>query len=278
MVIIKNISDIQQKYNLGERDFPKLQLRRINLRNADLSGINLQGSDLSYADLRNADLSKANLSNCYFNEANLQEVNLSGANLQGAYFIKAYLIKANLTKANIKEAYLTGSFVTRANFSKADLSGTFLNGTHLSGANFTKATYDNATRFDKGFEPEKLKMSVVSSFERAVANKVTIADIVTNFENIASITSRYLGGTITAKNFEKSRPEIEWLNSFTMDKKGKITFSGSLNHQATMIQLKWLEKWTNSFIKECSLIIQDLPNIIEEKHLTIEYLLKNNVA
>lgn len=278
MAIKTKMGDIQGAYNLGERDFPQLQLRRTDLRKVNLRGINLQGSDLSYADLRDADLSKADLRNCYFNEANLTGANLSGANLQGTYLIKTYLIKANLNKTNLKEAYLTGSFVTRANFTKADLCGTFLNGVHLSGATFTGAVYDSFTRFDKGFEPEKLKMAVVSSFEGAVAHKVTIADVVTNLENIAQITSRYLGGTITAKNFEQSRPDVEWLQNFTMDKKGKITFTGSINHQATTIQLKWLEKWSNSFVKKCSLIIQDLPNIIEEKHLSIQSLIKKSFA
>ncbi|MBF2055875.1 MAG: pentapeptide repeat-containing protein [Cyanobacterium sp. T60_A2020_053] len=276
-MVIGNI-DIKNYYNLGERDFPKQQLRRIDLRGAKLRGINLQGSDLSYADLRDIDLSNADLRNCYFNEANLTGANLTGANLTGAYFIKAYLIKANLRKAIVKEAYLTGSFVTRADFSKADLCGAFLNGAHLSGANFRSAVYDSATRFDRGFEPEKLGMAIVSSFEGAMSHKVTIGDVISNLENIASITSRYLGGTITAKNFEQSRPEVEWLQGFTMDKNSKITFSGSSNQQATMIQLKWLEKWTNSFVKKCSIIVQDLPNIIEDKHLTIQSLLKKQVV
>nr|WP_069792071.1 pentapeptide repeat-containing protein [Cyanobacterium sp. IPPAS B-1200]OEJ77328.1 hypothetical protein A5482_06400 [Cyanobacterium sp. IPPAS B-1200] len=274
MVAMTINADIQAKYNWGERDFPKLQLRRIDLRNADLKGANFRGSDFSYADLRGADLSRADLRDCYFNEANLTGTKLKGANLQGAYFIKAYLIKADLSKANIKEAYLTGSFVTKASFVKADLCGAFLNGTHIGGADFRGAVYDNSTRFDKGFDPESLKMSVVSSFEGTVAHKITIADVVTNFEEIAKITSRYLGGMITSKNFEQSRPDVEWLEQFSMDKNCKVTFTGSLNHQATTIQLKWLEKWNSSFVGKCSLIVQDLPNIIEEKSLTIQSLLK----
>lgn len=270
--------DIITQYTQGQRDFPKLQLRRIDLRNSKLKGINLQGSDLSYADLREADLSNANLSYCYFNEANLSGANLSGANLTGAYLIKAYLTKTDFRKAIVKETYFTGSFLTKANFMKADLSGAFLNGAHLNGAIFHGASYDNTTRFDRGFDPVALGLTLVSSFQGSAGKKITIAQVVTNFESMASITSCYLGGTITAKNFEESRPDIEWLQQFSMDKKGKITFTGNLNHQATMIQLKWLEKWTNAFVKKCSLIIQDLPNIIEEKHLTVDYLIKNNVA
>lgn len=270
--------DIQAQYDSGERNFAKLQLRRIDLRNAQLKGVNLEGCDLSYADLRDADLSGANLTKCYLNEANLSGANLSGANLTGAYLIKAYLTKVNFQKAIVKEAYFTGSFLTRANFYKADLSGAFLNGAHLNGGIFKEASYDNTTRFDKGFDPESLGMQKQSSFNLSTGKKVSIGEIVTNFETIASITSKYLGGTITAKHFEDSRPDVEWLQGFSMDKKGKINFNGSLSSQATTIQLKWFEKWTNAFVKKCSLIVQDLPNIIEEKHLTVDYLIKKGVA
>lgn len=271
-------TDIQSQYNQGERNFLKMQLRRIDLRNAQLKGVNLQGSDLSYADLRGADLSGANLSQCYLNEANLSDANLSGANLSGAYLIKAYLSKINLQKATLKETYFTGSFLTKANFHKADLSGAFLNGAHLNGAIFQGATYDNTTRFDRGFEPSNLGMIQHSSFNVATTKKVTIGELANNFENIAGIVSKYLGGTITAKNFEDSKPDVEWLKNFTMDKTGKVSFEDSPTHQATTMQLKWFEKWTNAFVKKCSLIVQDLPDIIQEKHLTVDYLIKKNVA
>jgi uncharacterized protein YjbI with pentapeptide repeats len=270
--------DIQTQYDQGERDFPKLQLRRIDLRNSKLRGINLAGSDLSYADLRDVDLTNANLNNCYLNEANLSGANLSGANLKGAYLIKAYLTKVDFKKAILKEAYLTGSFLTKADFTKADLSGAFLNGAHLNGAIFQYANYDKTTRFDKCFDPNSLGMKIISSFQQTVTQKVSIGDLVRNFETIASITSRYLGITITTKNFEESRPDVEWLQEFSMDKKGKISFTGIMTHQATMMQLKWFEKWTNAFVKKSSMIIQDLPSIIEEKHLSVDYLIRNNVA
>lgn len=270
--------DIQTQYDLGERNFPKMELRRIDLKNAQLRGINLEGSDLSYADLRDADLSGANLTKCYLNEANLSGANLSDANLTGAYLIKAYLTKVNFQKAIVKETYFSGSFLTRANFSKADLSGAFLNGAHVNGAVFKGAYYDNTTRFDKGFEPESLGMQKQSSFNLSTGKKVTIGEIVKNFETIASITSKYLGGTITAKHFQDSRPDVEWLQNFAMDKNGKISYGGSFSSQATTIQLKWFDKWTNTFVKKCSVVVQDLPNIIEEKHLTVDFLSKKNVA
>lgn len=63
-----------------------------------------------------------------------------------------------------------------------------------------------------------------------------------------------------------------------MDKKGKVHFPGNLATPATLLQLKWFEKWTDAFIKKCSLVIQDLPAIVEEKRLTVEDLVKSRIA
>ena len=216
--------DIQKLYSSGERNFSKQQLRRIDLRKAQLQGINLHGSDLSYADLRDADLRGANLRRCYLNEANLTGADLTGADLTGAHLVKAYL--------------------TKADFSEANLIGALLNGCHLSGATFRGSSYNHATRFDRGINPEKLGMIKFSSFTSAASQQITIAEVITNFEKVAGITVNYLGGTITIKNFENTRPDIEWLNSFSMDKQGKITYQGSLNNK-------------------------DLPNLIEDQQLTI---------
>lgn len=273
-----SIMDIQTKYSLGERDFPKSQLRRVNLRQANLRGINLQGSDLSYADLREADLSNANLSGCYLNEANLSCAKLRDANLKGAYLIKTYLTKANLTKAILQEAYLTGAFLTKANLMKADLSGAFFNGAQISGVYFTGAVYNNNTRFDRGFDPVIAGMEKNSTFNVLSQRKITVESLVGNFEAIANLSSRYLGESITTKYFESSRPDKEWLQSFTMGQKCKINFNGSLNTQVTNIQLRWFEKWENTFIKSCSFIVQDLPKMIEDKKLGINNLLDVSAA
>ena len=264
----KNLSiEVQKFYNSGERNFSKQQLRRINLKNAQLKKINLEGADLSYADLRDADLSGANLRACYLNEANMSGADLTGADLTGAYIIKAYLTKTNLQKAILKEAYLTGSFLTRANLVSTDITGTYFNSTHLSGATFLDACYDRTTRFDQGIIPEKLGMVQVSSFTSTVARKITIAQMMASLEQVAAITIHYLGGTITVRNFEQTRPDIDWLDNFTMNKKGNIDYQGSINSKATTLQLKWLEKWTYSFIDKSAEIIHDLPIIIEDKKL-----------
>ena len=80
------------------------------------------------------DLKEANLSGANLNGANLRRANLNGANLSGANLAKANLSDANLSKVNLRMANLAG----------ANLSGTDLNGANLSGANLSKTDLSEA--------------------------------------------------------------------------------------------------------------------------------------
>jgi hypothetical protein len=75
-------------------DLDESDLRWADLRHVKLDGADLSGVDLSGADLSNSDLSEANLSG-----ANLSEANLSGANLRGT----------DLNGANLREAIYRGN-------------------------------------------------------------------------------------------------------------------------------------------------------------------------
>ena len=63
---------------LATKSCPRCDLSGADLRNADLSGANLQG-----ADLRNADLSGANLQGADLRNANIANTRFSNANTNG---------------------------------------------------------------------------------------------------------------------------------------------------------------------------------------------------
>jgi len=152
------------------------RFRRINLREADLSGANLSGADLIRAKLSGAKLIRGNLiraklirtnliraklSGADLFEANLSEADLSGANLSGADLIGANLSEANLGgailsratlfEANLFEANLSGADLSRADLIRADLSGASLIRADLSKAWVKNAIFIDAT----GITPEQ---------------------------------------------------------------------------------------------------------------------------
>jgi uncharacterized protein YjbI with pentapeptide repeats len=94
----------------------------INLSDADLSEVVLEGANLRGADLENADLSDA-----YLRFANLRDAYLTG-NLEGA----------NLSDADLSNADLGGTLIG-ADLSNADLLTGNLRDANLSGADLSNA-------------------------------------------------------------------------------------------------------------------------------------------
>lgn len=121
----------------------------LNLRNVDLGGLDLRGSDLqranlSFSYLRLAKLSGAKLQKAHLHHADFQVANLSGAQLQGANlgrsnlrgtnFERAELQQANLAHTNLRKANLTNAQLRKASLAEAQLWRARLSGAQLQGA------------------------------------------------------------------------------------------------------------------------------------------------
>ncbi len=120
----------------GER----ANLSGADLRGADLCWANLRGADLYRADLSGADLRGANLRGADLYRADLSGADLRGADLRGANFRLADLRGADLYRADLRLADLVGADLSGADLSGADLSGADLCWANLSGANLREAT------------------------------------------------------------------------------------------------------------------------------------------
>jgi hypothetical protein len=253
------------QYQLGERNFQKIQMRRADLRGLDLKGVDLSGADLSYANLREADLRGANLSDACLNEIDLTGANLAGANLNGTSLLKAYLIKTNLQGANLSQALLTGTYLTKANLKQANLSGAYLNGSKLTGADLTNAYYDQATTFDVSFKPEKLGMvtdSIKSIFTSKKPAKITLGNILDMLNYLNEKSDHYLGHTMSNRCWHTTRPNYEWLSNFQISPSKFFIFVGETG-EINPEQLQWLEIWVNNFVESCGHIIQNFALMID---------------
>jgi hypothetical protein len=85
-------------------------LPKVNLRNANLVGVDFAFSLLSYSDLSGALLVNANFSN-----ASLQEVNLAGAELSNADLSNAWLFGSNLENTTVAYSTLDNANLEDAN-------------------------------------------------------------------------------------------------------------------------------------------------------------------
>ena len=99
----------------------------------------LRGRSFARSSLYWALLQDSDLSDCNFEDTNLRGANLMGANLRGANLRRANLSRDNLGGAT----HLEGANLADAVMDQCDVTG---------------ATYDSATIFPAGFDPEHAGM------------------------------------------------------------------------------------------------------------------------
>lgn len=141
-------------YQVGQRVFHNLVIVDVDMFEADLRNIALQGSQLINAYLPYSNFSQANLASveliaAHLGDANLYCADLTQANLQDALLTRADLRSCclrganlqgvNLQWADLRLADLTQCDLRGANLEKARLKGAVLNQTQLQGANLFRA-------------------------------------------------------------------------------------------------------------------------------------------
>ncbi|MDT9196654.1 Rid family detoxifying hydrolase [Limnospira sp. PMC 1042.18] len=156
--------ELLDKYKLGERDFPGVDLSYTTWQGCNLSEINLEGADFSNSDFKNMVFNRANLKNCNFRGSTFQSVKFVEADLTNACFIKSDLhiidfAWADLTGAQFGECRRFSSCeIARAttknvnfdklnlynvNWSFLDLEGCSFYKTNLNGSNWTETNCKN---------------------------------------------------------------------------------------------------------------------------------------
>lgn len=102
-----------------------VDLEKVSLKEAYLSGIQLSKSKMAGVILDAADLTNAFLNEASMQSSKLRYTKLVNAKLYRSSLINALLTNADLAKATLKEADLRGADLTNANLTGADLTGAF---------------------------------------------------------------------------------------------------------------------------------------------------------
>lgn len=123
----------------------------INLKNANLSGSDLQETDFTLVYFTDADLSGANLSNSKFLSCHLDNINLSGAKLSHSEMCLCGFSGGNLSKANMSNADFSSSEFVGTNLAFANLSNSVFSGAEFINANLQHVNFENADLSDVDF-------------------------------------------------------------------------------------------------------------------------------
>jgi len=142
------------KAQVMERIAKRQTLERADLRDLNLSGLDMSGVSFRRAELRGANLEKcilkkanfssADMREAFFSGADLKEAILQNADVEGAKFDGAVLQEADLTRMNasgasFERAVMSGARLSFAELDTANFGGATLKGAMLSGCNLTEA-------------------------------------------------------------------------------------------------------------------------------------------
>ena len=141
----------RRKHAYKQGETQRLDLRKTDLRGANLSGAHLEGAILSGVHLEGAILHGTNLK-----EAILREAHLENASLVGARLEKAYLGGARLDGAILRDAHLEDAYASEARLDGADLLGADLTGAFgLTWEQIKTARKDNRTRLPNDLKAQR---------------------------------------------------------------------------------------------------------------------------
>lgn len=132
------------------------KLFRVDLTNANLSGVSTWDCDLVGANLAGANLSHASLTQTRLMGVNLAGATLVGAVLRGCDISGATLDRANLVDADLSKAKLAGASLRGASLVGAKLVRARLGGALLHGADLSSANLDGADLLGARYDPETL--------------------------------------------------------------------------------------------------------------------------
>jgi hypothetical protein len=118
--------------------------RRLDLRDADLSGLKLRGAMLDHADLRGARLVGCDLTDTRLQESKLAGAHLIRATLDNVRLGGSCLSGALLCLASLRRAYLVRCDLTHANLAGADFEGACLSHAQLGGALLERTKFVDA--------------------------------------------------------------------------------------------------------------------------------------
>ncbi|MGG6269787.1 hypothetical protein ACQ4M3_30510 [Leptolyngbya sp. AN03gr2] len=99
----------------------------------------------------------------------------------------------------------------------------------------------------------------------------TLKDLIEAFNQLSQFTTRYLGIAVITNYLKSSRPAIEWMEQFQVNRSGQITLIGEpseLEQSVSVQEQEWFRHWVAQFIRRCSQAVRDYAALVEQNALT----------
>jgi hypothetical protein len=114
------------------------------------------------------------------------------------------------------------------------------------------------------FSPSCLLSSSAASFP-------SLGEVVTSLNDLCRFAREYLGTAVIVNYLRSSRPDVEWLQQFAIDRNAQIHFSGgvsTLERAITLEEQQWIQEWVALFIRRCSRPVRNFGALVEQTALS----------
>lgn len=98
-----------------------------------------------------------------------------------------------------------------------------------------------------------------------------LGEVLSALNSLSQYASQYLGKAVVSNYWKSSRPDLDWLDVFQIERVGKISLAPSsqtsLQEEIDDEHQKWIKMWVTAFTSRCAKVIRDFPALIEQEAL-----------
>lgn len=114
-------------------------------------------------------------------------------------------------------------------------------------------------------------VAAVASLNAPGSEIGTLNEALLALNHLSQFTTQYLGNHVIANYWKATRPDDDWLQRLQLDRSAQFTLPDTTAQQLqaslTPEQHRIIQVWVAQFIKRCSQVIRDFPNLIQQKAL-----------
>jgi hypothetical protein len=99
-----------------------------------------------------------------------------------------------------------------------------------------------------------------------------LSEVLSALNHLSQFACQYLGKAVVTNYWKSSRPDLDWLNIFQVERTSKVSLDADAgaSPQATVTaeQQQWVKTWVAAFIARCAKVIRDFPVLVEQQALS----------
>lgn len=98
------------------------------------------------------------------------------------------------------------------------------------------------------------------------AQSVSLKDVLAAINALSQFTTQYLGTMVVANYWKATRPAVDWLRQFQIERSGQMTFIVQVPSERLPLlspsQHQSLKEWVAAFIQRCSKVIRNFAKLV----------------